>query len=33
MYKVELEKICNMQIMQELPTNKLNFPFNHREDF
>ena len=31
--KVESEKVHNIQIMQELPTNKPNFPFKHTEDF
>ena len=30
--KVESEQICNMQIMQELPANKLNFAFKHPVD-
>ena len=32
-YKVESQNIRSMQIMQELPTNKPNFPFKYTEDF
>ena len=31
--KVKSGKVRKMQIMQELPTNKPNFPLNHTEDF
>ena len=30
--KVKSENACNMQVMQELLTNKPNFPFNHIVD-
>ena len=31
--KVESENVCSMQIIQELPINKPNFPFKHTQDF
>ena len=31
--KAKSKKVCNMQIMQELPTNEPNFPFKHTQDF